>query len=60
MNICPCCMDIMYQLTTSVCATRISLGLMINGVLLTLSRKLIFGGLVIALGLTGKSLPAVK
>ena len=41
--------------------TRISLGLMINaGMLLVLSRRLIFGGTVIALGLTDKSLSAVK
>ena len=38
-----------------------SLGLMINaGTLLASSRKLIFGGPVIALGLTGKSLSTVK
>ena len=41
--------------------TRISLGLMINGgTLLASSRKLIFGGPVIALGLTGKNLSTVK
>ena len=46
---------------SSVCATRISLGFMINaGILLASSRKLIFGGPVIALGFTGKSLSAVK
>ena len=40
-----------------MCETRISLGLMINaGVLLASSRRLIFGGPVIAPGLTGKSL----
>ena len=40
---------------------RISLGLMINaGMLLASSRKLIFGGPMIARGLTGKSLSAVK
>ena len=44
-----------------VCVTRISLGLMINaGMILASSRRLIFGGPVIALGLTGKSLFAVK
>ena len=39
--------------------TRIRLGLMIN-VLLASSRRLIFGGPVIALGLTEKSLSTVK
>ena len=35
-NICPCWLDVMYQLRTSVSATRISLDLIINaGVLLT-------------------------
>ena len=44
-----------------MCAIRINLGLTINaGELLTLSRRLIFGGFVIALGLIGKSLFAVK
>ena len=44
-----------------VCVTRISLGLMINAVmLLASSRRLIFGGPVIALELTGNSLYAVK
>ena len=44
-----------------VCARRISLGLMINaGMLLASSRRLIFGGPVIALVLTGKSLFTVK
>ena len=39
-----------------MCTTRINLGLMINaGMLLASSRRLIFGGPVIALGLTGKS-----
>ena len=43
------------------CVTRINLSLMINaGMLLASSRRLIFGGPVIALGLTGKSLSAVK
>ena len=41
--------------------TRINLGLMINaGMLLASSRRLIFRGPVIALGLTGKSWSAVK
>ena len=44
-----------------MCETRISLGLMINaGMLLSSSRRLIFGGPVIALGLTGNSSSAVK
>ena len=44
-----------------VCATRINLGLMINaGILLASSRRLIFGGPMITLGLIGKSLPAIK
>ena len=44
-----------------MCVTRISLGLMINAdVLSTSSRRLIFGGPVIALGLIGKRLFAVK
>ena len=51
----------MYQPRSSMCITRINLGLMINaGMLLALSRRLIFGGPVIALVLTGKSLSAVK
>ena len=46
---------------SSLCETRISLGLMINtGMLLASSRWLIFGGPVITLGLTGKSLSTVK
>ena len=57
----PCWLDVMYQPRSSVCVTRINLGLMISaGVLLTLNRRLIFGGLVIALGLIGKSLSTVK
>ena len=45
----------------SVRNNMISIGLMINaGMLLASSRRLIFGGPVIALGLTGKSLFAVK
>ena len=44
-----------------MCETRISRGLMINaGMLLASSRRLIFGGPVIALGLTEESLFAVK
>ena len=61
MNIFPCWLDVMYQPTSSVCVTRINLGSMINaGMLLASSRRLIFGGPVIARGLTGKSLSAVK
>ena len=44
-----------------MCVTRINLGLMINaGMLLASSRRFIFGGPVITLGLTGKSFSAVK
>ena len=51
----------MYQPRLSVCITRINLGLMINtDMLLASSRRLIFGGHVIALELTGKSFFAVK
>ena len=40
---------------------NVKLGLMINAVMLfASSRRLIFGGLVIALGLTGKSLSSVN
>ena len=57
MNISACWLDVMYQPRSSVCITRISLGLMINaGMLMASSRRLIFGGPVIALELTGKSL----
>ena len=42
-----------------MCATRIILDLMINvGMLLASSRRLIVGGPMIAIGLTGKSLSA--
>ena len=45
----------------SLCVTKISLSLIIiAGMLLASSRWLIFGGPLIALGLTGKSLSAVK
>ena len=48
---------VLYQLRASVCATRINSGLMMNaGVLLASRRRLIYGGPVITLGLTGKSL----
>ena len=57
----PSWLDVMYQPRSSVCETRISLGLMINaGMLLASNRKLIFGGPVIAHELTGKSLSTVK
>ena len=60
-SIFPCWLDTMYQSRSSVYVTRISLGSMIYAdVLSTLSRRLIFAGPVIALGLIGKSLLAVK
>ena len=44
-----------------MCATRISSGVMVNaGMPLALSRRFIFDGPVIALGLTGKSSSGVK
>ena len=53
--------DIVYQPMSSVCVTRISLGLMINaGMLWASSRRLIFSGPVIALELTGNSASVVK
>ena len=61
MNNCPCWLHVMYQSRSSMCVTRLSLRLIINaGILLVLSRRLIFIGDVITLGLTGKSLYAVK
>ena len=49
------------QPRSSVCVTRINLGFMTNaGMLLPSSRRLIFSGPVIALGLTGKSLSTIK
>ena len=60
-SICCCWLDAMFQPRSFVCATRISLGLMVNaGMILTSSRRRIFGGTVIALGLTVKSLSGVK
>ena len=54
-------LDVMYQPMSFVCVTRINLGLMINAGMLLASRKRItFGGPVIALGLTGNSLSAIK
>ena len=60
MNICCCWLDVLFQPRSSVCATRISLGLMINAGMLLAFRRLIFGRPMIALGLTGKSLSTVK
>ena len=58
-NICPCWLDVMFQPRSPVCVTRISLGFMINaGMRLASSRRVIFSGPVIALGLSGKSLSA--
>ena len=57
----PCWLDVMYQPRSSMCVTRMSLGLMINaGMILVSSRRLILGGPVITLGLTGNSLSTVK
>ena len=54
MSVCCCWLDVLFQPRSSVCATRISLDLMINaGMLLASSWRLIFGGSVISLGLTG-------
>ena len=55
-TICCCWLDVMYQPSSFVCLTSIRLGFMINSGMFWL----IFGGPVIALGLTGKSLSAVK
>ena len=60
-SIFPCWLDVIYPPRSFVCGTRISLGSMINAdVLSTSSKRLIFGGPVIALWLIGKSLFAVK
>ena len=60
-NICPCWLEVTYQPRSSVCGTRIRLGLVSNAdMLLASSRRLIFGGPVIVLGLTGKSFSAVQ
>ena len=57
MNIFRCWLDVMCQPMSSVCVTRKNLDLMINaGILLASSRRFSFGGPVIALALTGKSL----
>ena len=61
MSICCCWLDVLFQPRSSVCATRISLGLMLNaGMLLASSMRLIFVAQVIALGWPGKSLSTVK
>ena len=49
-----------YQSRSSVCPTRISLGLLINAGVLHLKQEAHFGGPVISLGLPGKSLSTVK
>ena len=55
MSIFPCWLDVMYKPRSSVYVTRISLGSMIYAdELSTSSRRLIFGGPVIALWLIGK------
>ena len=60
-SICSCWLDILFQPRSSVRATRISLGFMINeGMFSASNRRIPFGGPVIALGLTGKSLSSVK
>ena len=52
---------VLLQQRSSACATWINSGFMINaGMQLASSCRLIFGGPVIALGLTGKSMSAVK
>ena len=57
----PCWLDVMYQPRSSLRTAGKSLGYIINaGLLLTSSRRLIFGRPVIALGLTGNSLSVVK
>ena len=61
MSILPCWFDVMYQQRSSMYIARISLGSMIYAdVLSNSSRRLIFGGPVIALALIGKSLFAAK
>ena len=61
MSFCCCWLDVLSQPRSSVCATKINLGLVVNdGMLLASSRKLIFGGPMIAFGLTGMSLSTVK
>ena len=63
MNIkfCCCWLNVLFQSRSSVCATKIRLGLMINaGMLLSSSMRLIFGEPVITLELTEKNLSVVK
>ena len=61
MSICCCGFDILFQPRLSVGAIMISLGLMMNaGMLIYSGTWLIFSGPVISLGLTGKSVSAVK
>ena len=60
-SICCCWLDILFQPRSSVCPTRMRVGLMMNaGMLLPSIRKLIFGAPVITRGLTGKCLSTVK
>ena len=60
-RICCCWLDVMFQLRTSLCRTRMSVGSMINvGMILASRRRLIFSGPVITLGLSEKSLSTVK
>ena len=55
MSICPYWFYIMYQPRSSMCPTRIILGLMINAdMILASGRRLIFSGPMIAPGLTGE------
>ena len=60
-SICPCMVDVMYKPKSSLCVTKIRFVMVINAdMLLASSRRLIFGGPVIVLGLSGKSLSTVK
>ena len=59
--VCPCFRIGQMEILIVCSCTRISLGVMINeGMLLASSRRLIFCGPMIVLGLTGKSSYAVK
>ena len=61
MSICCCWLDIMFQPRSSMCATRkIHCLMIIAGMLLASSRRIIFDGSLNALGLALKSLSAVK
>ena len=61
MSTCPCWLEVIDRPRSSVYATRINLGLTINAaVYLDLSMRIIFGGPVIGLGLTGMRLSAAK